>query len=245
MWRSICSSGGPVSATGNRPLAAEAVRLRIRINADTQRISLGMKQLESDPWEASPPSTQWARRSRHRHQHYRIRLLRGADQEERASRQDRLDLAEIGSHGARGGCRQAPRQPRPQAGPAQWPPTKLRMADRRFPCAAIAHLFPGARTRPCWRSKTPRRRAAEDRDLRIVLQRGGAVRSSIWARVQTGRVSSGGRARHAAPGVRLGQAATCERAGTPERTRACHCRATRRARLAAIGTPSVRGPPAC
>ncbi len=31
----------------------------IRFNAETQRISLGMKQLEADPWEAFPPNTRW------------------------------------------------------------------------------------------------------------------------------------------------------------------------------------------
>jgi small subunit ribosomal protein S1 len=38
----------------------------IRINADTQRISLGMKQLESDPWEGVAAKYRSARRFRAR-----------------------------------------------------------------------------------------------------------------------------------------------------------------------------------
>ena len=42
----------------------ETVKVQIiRINQETQRISLGMKQLESDPWARSAPNTRSARRS--------------------------------------------------------------------------------------------------------------------------------------------------------------------------------------
>ena len=35
----------------------------IRINPETQRIALGMKQLQADPWDGVEPSTRWARSS--------------------------------------------------------------------------------------------------------------------------------------------------------------------------------------
>ena len=38
----------------------------VRINPETQRISLGMKQLQADPWPASRPSIRSARASRAR-----------------------------------------------------------------------------------------------------------------------------------------------------------------------------------
>ena len=57
----------------------------IRINHDTQRISLGMKQLESDPWEgAAAKYPVGAKLSRPRHQHHRIWCVRRA--RSRASR---------------------------------------------------------------------------------------------------------------------------------------------------------------
>ncbi len=107
----------------------------IKINHETHRISLGMKQLLDDPWqgiEAKYPG----RRALHRprHQHHRLRRVRrtGAghrrpdprlrnvvDQEERASRQDRLDLAGSRSAGSRGRSGQAPHLARPQADHAQ------------------------------------------------------------------------------------------------------------------------------
>ncbi len=78
----------------------------IRINHETQRISLGMKQLESDPWEGvAAKYPVGARVHRPRHQHHRIWRLRRAgaghrrpgprlrnelDQEERPPGQDRL-----------------------------------------------------------------------------------------------------------------------------------------------------------
>ena len=78
----------------------------IRINRETQRISLGMKQLESDPWEGAARQIS-GRRQVHGpgHQHHRIWRLRRAgaghrgpgprlrdelDQEERPPGQDRL-----------------------------------------------------------------------------------------------------------------------------------------------------------
>ena len=107
----------------------------IKINHETHRISLGMKQLLDDPWqgiEAKYPGRRPLQGPRH--QHHRLRRVRrtGAghrrphprlrnvvDQEERASRQDRLDLAGSRSAGARGRSGQAPHLARPQADPAQ------------------------------------------------------------------------------------------------------------------------------
>ena len=88
----------------------ETVKVQvIKINKDTQRISLGMKQLQADPWDTVEDKFPIGSQAhRPRHQHHRLRRLRGAgaggrgpgarlgnvlDQEERASRQDRLDLA--------------------------------------------------------------------------------------------------------------------------------------------------------
>jgi predicted RNA-binding protein with RPS1 domain len=103
----------------------------IKINPETHRISLGMKQLQSDPWDgigAKYPGRRQVHRPRH--QHHRLRRVRrtGAgrrrpdprlgnelDQEERAPRQDRLHLAGSRRHGARGRSVQAPHLARPQA----------------------------------------------------------------------------------------------------------------------------------
>ena len=81
----------------------------IRINQETHRISLGMKQLESDPWGdigSQVPDRQ--EDQGHGHQHHRLRRVRRAgaghrrphprlrnvvDQEERAPRQDPVDHA--------------------------------------------------------------------------------------------------------------------------------------------------------
>ena len=79
----------------------------IRFNPETQRISLGMKQLMSDPWDGVAIKYPVQRQVlRPRHQHHRLRRLRGAgaggrgpgprlrdelDQEERPPRQDRRD----------------------------------------------------------------------------------------------------------------------------------------------------------
>ena len=107
----------------------------IRFNPETQRISLGMKQLEADPWEGVDSKyPAGAKFTRPRHQHHRLRRLcrtgaggRGPgprlrnelDQEERASRQDRLDQPGGRGHGARCRSAKAAHQPRPQADPGQ------------------------------------------------------------------------------------------------------------------------------
>ena len=107
----------------------------IRINPETQRISLGMKQLDKDPWEVVaeryPIGAQGQGQG---HQHHRLRRLRGAgrrhrrprprlrnelDQEERASRQDPLDLRGGRRSGARDRLGQAPHLAGPQADPEQ------------------------------------------------------------------------------------------------------------------------------
>ena len=114
----------------------ETVKVQvIKINKETHRISLGMKQLQSDPWDA----VEKMYRDRHgpqgpRHQHHRLRRLRGAgsggrgsgsrlgnvlDQEERPSRQDRLHLPGSRRHGAGDRQRQASRFAGPEADPAQ------------------------------------------------------------------------------------------------------------------------------
>ena len=103
----------------------------IRINQETHRISLGMKQLESDPWDdigAKYPDRQ--EDHRHGHQHHRLRRVRRAgaghrrpdprlgnvlDQEERPPRQDPVDHPGSRRDGARGRSGQAPHLARPQA----------------------------------------------------------------------------------------------------------------------------------
>ncbi len=105
-----------------------------------------MKQLQSDPWDA----VEKAYADRHgpqgpRHQHHRLRRLRGAgsrcrrsgprlgnvlDQEERPSRQDRLDLAGSGRHGAGDRQRQASRLAGPEADAAQPVGSLLRKRTR-------------------------------------------------------------------------------------------------------------------
>ena len=107
----------------------------IKINHETHRISLGMKQLLDDPWqgiEAKYPGRRALQGPRH--QHHRLRRVRRAgarhrgpdprlrnvvDQEERASRQDRLHLAGGGGADPRGRSGQAPHLARPQADHAQ------------------------------------------------------------------------------------------------------------------------------
>jgi predicted RNA-binding protein with RPS1 domain len=107
----------------------------IRINRDTQRISLGMKQLESDPWEGVRRQVSDRRQvHRPRDQHHRIWCVRRAgsrhrgpgprlrnelDQEERPSGQDRLDLAGSRRRHPRGRRREASHLARPQAGAGQ------------------------------------------------------------------------------------------------------------------------------
>ena len=117
----------------------------IRINPETQRISLGMKQLQADPWQSI--ETKYpvgARVQGHRHQHRRLRRLRGAgagrrgpdprlrdelDQEERAPRQDRLDEPAGRGADARGRFQQAAHLARPQADPGE----PLGVLPRRAP----------------------------------------------------------------------------------------------------------------
>jgi small subunit ribosomal protein S1 len=82
----------------------------IRINQETHRISLGMKQLESDPWDGIGQVPGRQAHHRPRDQHHRLRCVRRAgaghrrpdprvgnvlDQEERASGQDRVHLQEV------------------------------------------------------------------------------------------------------------------------------------------------------
>ena len=51
----------------------------IRFNSETQRISLGMKQLMADPWDGvAIKYPVRAKFTRPRHQHHRLRRLRGA-----------------------------------------------------------------------------------------------------------------------------------------------------------------------
>ncbi len=107
----------------------------IRINRETQRISLGMKQLESDPWEGAaakyPVGGTFQRPRDQHHRIWRVRRARAGhrgagprlrdelDQEERAPGQDRQHFAGSRSEGARGGRREAPHLARPQAGPVE------------------------------------------------------------------------------------------------------------------------------
>jgi small subunit ribosomal protein S1 len=103
----------------------------IRINQETHRISLGMKQLESDPWDGIEAKYPIGKKiSGTRHEHHRLRCIRRAgaghrrpdprfrnvlDQEERPPRQDPVD--EPGSRRGRSRSRsgQAPHLARPQA----------------------------------------------------------------------------------------------------------------------------------
>ena len=107
----------------------------IRFNPETQRISLGMKQLEADPWEGVaakyPPGAKFTGRVTNITDYGAfVELEPGVeglvhvsemslDQEERPSRQDRRHQPGGGRHGARRGRRQAPHLARPQAGAAQ------------------------------------------------------------------------------------------------------------------------------
>ena len=107
----------------------------IKINHETHRISLGMKQLQDDPVAGHRGEISGRRALQGtRHQHHRLWRLRRArarhrgtdprlrdvmDEEERASRQDRLHLAGGGGAGARSRSGQAPHLARPQADHAQ------------------------------------------------------------------------------------------------------------------------------
>ena len=107
----VTDMAGSASTTRPRSLnIGETVKVQIiRINRETQRISLGMKQLEADPWEGVARQVSGRRQVQGpRHQHHRLRRLRRAgaghrgpgprlrdelDQEERPPGQDRLHLA--------------------------------------------------------------------------------------------------------------------------------------------------------
>ena len=107
----------------------------IRFNPETQRISLGMKQLMSDPWDGVAIKYPVQRQVlRPRHQHHRLRRLRGAgaggrgpgprlrdelDQEERPPGQDRRHLPGSGRDDPGRGRAEAPHLARPQAGAGQ------------------------------------------------------------------------------------------------------------------------------
>ena len=120
----------------------------IKINKETHRISLGMKQLQDDPWDSVEKNFPLGSRPQGpRHQHHRLRRLRGAgaggrgagsrfrdvlDQEERPSRQDRVHLAGSRGHGARDRRRETPCQPGPEADPCE---TRGRCSPRPIPRA--------------------------------------------------------------------------------------------------------------
>ena len=114
----------------------QTVRVKIiKINHETHRISLGMKQLLEDPWQGIEAKYPVERAlPGPRHQHHRLRRLRRArarhrrpdprlgnvlDQEERPSRQDRRDEPGSRCSGARSRSGQAPHFARPQADPRQ------------------------------------------------------------------------------------------------------------------------------
>ncbi len=138
----------------------QTVKVRIiKINHETHRISLGMKQLQEDPWSAI--ETRYHGRPEAegpRHQHHRLRRVRrtGAghrgphprlgnvvDQEERPSRQDHLDQPGGRGSGARGRLLQAPHLARPQADPAE---SRGRRSPRSTPSARPSRAR--SRTRP-------------------------------------------------------------------------------------------------
>ena len=104
----------------------------IRINRETQRISLGMKQLETDPWEGAaakyPVDGTFQGRVTNiteygafveleaGHRGPRPRVRDELDEEERPPGQDRHHFAGSRSEGARGRRGEAPDFARPQAG---------------------------------------------------------------------------------------------------------------------------------
>ena len=107
----------------------------IKINHETHRISLGMKQLQDDPWQGIeakyPVGTRFKGRVTNITDYGAFvelepgiegpdpRLRNVVDQEERASRQDRLDLAGGRRADPRSRSGQAPHLARPQADHAQ------------------------------------------------------------------------------------------------------------------------------
>ena len=122
----------------------------IRINRETQRISLGMKQLESDPWEGAgakyPVGGVFKGRVTNITEYGAfVELEPGIEGLVHVSEmswtkknvhpgQDRLDLAGGRRRGARGRRGEAPDLARPQAGPGQSlgrpSPTSIRSAPR-------------------------------------------------------------------------------------------------------------------
>ena len=107
----------------------------VKINPDTQRISLGMKQLQADPWDdveaKFPVGAKFTGRITNITDYGAfVELEAGVeglvhvsemsvDQEERAPRQDRVDLAGSRRGGAGRGRFQASRVARPEAGPGK------------------------------------------------------------------------------------------------------------------------------
>ena len=121
----------------------------IRFNPETQRISLGMKQLMSDPWDGAGAKYPVGLKLKGRVTNITdygafVELEPGVeglvhvsrdelDQEERAPRQDRLDLAGGRSDGARRRHVQAPHLARPQAVHGQPVGELRREVSRRAP----------------------------------------------------------------------------------------------------------------
>jgi small subunit ribosomal protein S1 len=107
----------------------------IKINPDTQRISLGMKQLQSDPWDGVeakyPPGARFTGRITNITDYGAfVELEAGVEGLVHVSEmswtkknvppgQDRLHLAGGRGRRARRGRSEAPHQPRPEAGPGQ------------------------------------------------------------------------------------------------------------------------------
>ena len=114
----------------------ETIKVQIiRINHESHRISLGMKQLQADPWEGIeakyPVGAKFTGRVTNITDYGAFVELEpgieglihvsemSVDQEERPPRQDRLHVAGSGSDGARGRSRQAPHLAGPQADACQ------------------------------------------------------------------------------------------------------------------------------
>ena len=162
----------------------------IRINRETQRISLGMKQLESDPWEGAaakyPVDGVFTRPG---HQHHRIWRLRRAgaghrgpgprlrdelDQEERPPGQDRQHFAGSRRQGARGRRGEAPDFARPQAGPGESVGRLRRQAPGRLDGRGRGQELD--RVRPVHRPRRRRRRHGPHVGHRL----GRVGRGSAW-----------------------------------------------------------------
>ena len=209
----------------------------IKINHETHRISLGMKQLLDDPWqgiEAKFPVN--AKLRGPRHQHHRLRRVRGArarhrgpdprlrnvvDQEERPPRQDRLHLAGSRGAGARGRSGQAAHLARPEADHAQSVGAVRREVSGRH--RARRRGQEQDRVRPVPRPR--RRRGRHGPSLRSRLEASGRAGDR---RVQEGRQGArAGARRRCREGAHLArhQAArgrSVRRAGRPEAQRGGH-----------------------